>query len=42
MKVKYTTTAKVGTYKRYKPKQENVKKLELFLKKIEENEYKNK
>ena len=32
----------VGTCKRYKPKKENVKKLELFLKKIEENGYKNK
>ncbi len=36
------TTVKVGTCKRYKPKEKNVKKLELFLKKIEENEHKNK
>ena len=40
--MKKIIVAEVGTYKRYKPKQENVKKLELFLKKIEENEQKNK
>jgi hypothetical protein len=40
--MKKTTVVEVGICKRYKPKKENVKKLELFLKKIEENEYKNK
>ena len=40
--MKKTTVVEVGNCKRYKPKKENVKKLELFLKKIEENEYKNK
>jgi len=42
MQNELTTTAKVGIYKRYKPKEKNVKKLELFLKKIESNEHKNK
>ena len=40
--MKIETTAKGGTYKRYKPKEKNIKKLEIFLKKIEENEHKNK
>jgi hypothetical protein len=40
--MKQETTVKVGTYKRYKPKEKNIKKLELFLKKIEGNEHKNK
>jgi hypothetical protein len=42
MKQSTQTTLKGGTCKRYKPKEKNVKKLELFLKKIEENEHKNK
>jgi hypothetical protein len=42
MKQYRETSVKVGTCKRYKPKEKNVKKLELFLKKIENNEYKNK
>jgi len=36
------SNVKGGTCKKYKPKEKNVKKLELFLKKIEDNEYKNK
>jgi len=42
MKQSQETNVKAGTYKRYKPKEKNVKKLELFLKKIEQNEYKDK
>lgn len=40
MKQSQETNVKVGISKRYKPKEKNVKKLELFLKKIEENERK--
>ncbi len=32
----------MGTVKTYKPKKENIKKLELFLKKLEDGRYKDK